>query len=74
MAAQNDTWTIAEVAKQLGTTSTGSARRTLSRWGVKAVHYAPGPNGRIEARYNTQAVLDAIAHRAGQGKRTDLAK
>ncbi|WP_458089539.1 hypothetical protein [Streptomyces malaysiensis] len=71
MATHDDTWTIDDVAEYLGATSTGSARRTLSRWGVKAVDYAPGPNGRIQAHYNTQAVRDAHADRPGQGKRTD---
>ncbi|WP_275558470.1 hypothetical protein [Streptomyces sp. 5-6(2022)] len=70
MATHDDTWTIGEVAEYLGTPSTGSARRTLSRWGVKAVYYAPGPNGRIQAHYNAQAVRDAHAGRPGQGKRT----
>lgn len=71
MAIHDNTWTIDEVAEYLGATSTGSARRTLSRWGVKAVNYTPRLNGRIQAHYSAQAVRDAHADRPGQGKRTD---
>lgn len=65
-------WTIAQVAEYLGAASTGSARRTLSRWGVRAVAYVPGPTGRVEARYDAQAVRAARAQRPGRGARTDL--
>jgi hypothetical protein len=39
-------WTIAEAAAHIGTPSAGSARRTLSRWGVAAYGYQRSPNGR----------------------------
>jgi hypothetical protein len=65
-------WTIAEVADYLGAKSTGSARRTLSRWRVKAVARQPGRDG--QNLYDPQEVRDARAARPGQGKRTDLNK
>lgn len=65
-------WTITEVADFLGTASTGSARRTLSRWGVRAVEYVPGASGRPQARYDAQEVREAFESRPGRGTRTDL--
>lgn len=65
-------WSIAQVAEHLGTVSTGSARRSLSRWGVSAVEYRKGPSGRTEARYNAEEVRAAAANRPGRGSRTDL--
>lgn len=41
----NKLWTIQDVAGYLGAASTGSARKTLSRWGVKAVGRLPGRGG-----------------------------
>jgi len=67
-----DLWTIDQVAEYLGAASTGSARRTLSRWGVKAVAYRPGPSGRVVAHYDPAAVRAAHAARPGRGARTDL--
>jgi len=66
-------WTIDQVADYLGAASTGSARRTLSRWGVRAVRYEPGPAGRPMARWSADAVRAAKAGRPGRGARTDLA-
>jgi len=66
-------WTAQDVADFLGLASTGSARRTLSRWGVKAVDYKPGENGRTEARYSSEQVRSAASSRPGRGTRTDLA-
>lgn len=65
-------WSAAQAAEHLGAADADSARRTLSRWGVKAVRYEPGENGRPEARYDAQAVRDAKDNRPGRGKRTDL--
>jgi hypothetical protein len=66
-------WSIREVAAELGASSTGSARHTLSRWGVKAVRYEPGPSGRAEARYDPTDVRAAAERAPGRGVRTDLA-
>ena len=66
-------WTIDQVVDYLGASSPGSARRTLSRWGVKAVRYEPGPSGRPMARWPADAVRAAKAARPGRGARTDLA-
>lgn len=65
-------WSIEQVRVHLEAASRKSASRTLSRWGVKAVRYEPGENGRPEARYDAQAVRDAKDNRPGRGKRTDL--
>jgi hypothetical protein len=64
-------WTIDEVAAHIGATSTGSARRTLSRWGVKAVDYTSADSGRVRARYNVGDVVTAYAQRPGRGNRSD---
>lgn len=64
-------WTIAQVAAHIGASSNGSARRTLSRWGVRAATYQPGPH-RVQARYNADQVRAAAAARPGRGARTDL--
>jgi hypothetical protein len=64
-------WSAAEVAAFLGI-QPGSARGTLSRWGIKAVRHEPGPSGRIEARYAAEQVRQAAADRPGRGARTDL--
>jgi hypothetical protein len=66
-------WTIGEVATHIGASSTGSARRTLSRWGVTAFDYQPGSTGRVRARYRAGEVITAHAQRPGQGARTDRA-
>lgn len=65
-------WSIAQVAEHLGTASTGSARRSLSRWGVSAVEYRKGPSERAEARYDAEEVRAGAANRPGRGTRTDL--
>lgn len=67
-------WTAQEVADFLGLASTGSARRTLSRWGVEAVAYRRSESGRPEARYSAERVQAARAARPGRGARTDLPK
>lgn len=66
-------WTIEEVATHIGANSTGSARRTLSRWGVTAFDYQPSASGRVRARYSAGDVITAHAQRPGQGARTDKA-
>lgn len=65
-------WTIEKVAEYIGASSTGSARRYLSRWGVAAHDYQPSANGRPQARYRADAVRAAHQQRPGQGARTDL--
>lgn len=64
-------WSAAQVADHLGLADAHSARHILSRWGVRAVRYEPGKNGRPEARYDAQAVREAKAARPGRGARTD---
>jgi hypothetical protein len=63
-------WTIATVAEHIGATTTGSARKTLSRWGVKAVGREAGRSG--ESLYDAEQVRTAHAARPGRGARTDL--
>lgn len=65
-------WSAQDVADFLGLASTGSARKTLSRWGIEAAGYGPSSSGRIEARYDAEAVRQAQADRPGRGTRTDL--
>ncbi|MCL8016902.1 hypothetical protein [Streptomyces sp. AS02] len=62
-------WTIADVTEFLGAASTGSARKTLSRWGVTAVGRQPGRAG--ASLYDPNQVRDARAAAPGQGARTD---
>ncbi|MFD8938593.1 hypothetical protein ACFV0R_25640 [Streptomyces sp. NPDC059578] len=69
-AAEADTWNIAEVAAVIGAASTGSARRSLSRWGVRAVGREPGRSG--TSLYLREDVRAARASRPGRGHRTDL--
>lgn len=65
-------WSIQDAALFLGAASTGSARRTLSRWGVAAVRHEPGPSGRVEARYDAAQVRQAAASRPRRGAGTNL--
>ncbi|MER7688808.1 hypothetical protein [Streptomyces sp. NPDC097610] len=65
-----DRWTIAAVAEHIGATTAGSARKTLSRWGVKAVGREAGRSG--ESLYDPKQVRAARAARPGRGTRTDL--
>lgn len=69
----DELWTAAQVAEYLGAASPGSARRTLSRWGVQAAEYAHDPaSGRVAARYRADDVRAAKTGRPGRGARTDL--
>lgn len=63
-------WTTTTVADRIGATSTGSARKTLSLWGVTATSRQPGRSG--ESLYNAEQVITAMNGRPGQGARTDL--
>ncbi|WP_307795654.1 hypothetical protein [Actinacidiphila acididurans] len=67
----HELWSAVEVAAYLGI-QPGSARGTLSRWGVKAVRHEPGTSGRVEARYDAAEVRAAAETRPGRGRRTDL--
>jgi hypothetical protein len=69
---ERELWSAAQVADHFGWTSTATARKTLSRWGVQAVDYQRGDGGRPEARYDTAEVLHAAERRPGRGSRTDL--
>lgn len=70
MAPTSELWTIDQVAALLGV-KPGSARGTLSRWGVKAVEHRQIPSGRVQAYYDAEEVREAHANRPGQGARTD---
>jgi hypothetical protein len=65
-------WTIDQAAEHIGASTPVSARKTLSRWGVKAVDYQPVPGGGLRAVYNADHVRAAKASRPGRGARTDL--
>lgn len=65
-------WSAAQAARHLKASSTGSVRRSLSRYGVSAVEYRKGPSGRVEAHYDAEEVRSAAANRPGRGTRTDL--
>lgn len=75
MTEQNsrDLWTIAQVAAHLGV-QPGSARGTLSRWGVRAVERRVDDHGRAHSLYDAGEVQAASGTRPGQGARTDLRK
>lgn len=60
----DEIWTIDQVVEYLGAASPGSARRTLSRWGVKAVEYRPDPTGRPAGYWSANAVRAAKNARA----------
>ncbi|MCU4750228.1 hypothetical protein [Streptomyces sp. G-5] len=62
-------WTIHDVAKAIGASSSASARRTLGRWGVKPVGREPGRAG--QSLYQPEDVRRAFAARPGRGARTD---
>lgn len=65
-----NTITATEAAALMGVSSGPSARRTLTRWGVRPVGRAPGRGG--ESLYDRGEVERAIANRPGRGARTDL--
>ena len=67
-------WTIDQVTEFLGASSTGSARRTLSRWGVEAAVYRRGANNRVQAVYDAEQIRSTAKARPGRGARTDLKK
>jgi hypothetical protein len=66
---EREIWSAEEVMDFLGASSTGSARRALSRWGVEAAEYRRGDGGRPEARYDAEQVRAAKAVRPGRGKK-----
>ncbi|BFP50049.1 hypothetical protein KCMC57_64170 (plasmid) [Kitasatospora sp. CMC57] len=66
----DETWGLDQVAAHIGASSTGSARKTLSRWGVQAVSREPGRGG--QSLYSKTEIVYARATRPGQGTRTDL--
>jgi hypothetical protein len=70
---EREIWSAEEVRGFLGASSTGSARRTLSRWGVEAAAYRRGAGGRAEARYDAEEVRAAKAARPGRGVRSNPA-
>lgn len=65
--------TAEQVAALIGTVSSDSARRALSRMAVGAVRYQPHPeSGRPQAVYSAAEVREALGRRPGQGARRDL--
>jgi hypothetical protein len=62
-------WSIDAVAGFLGASSTGSARKTLSRWGVQAIGRQPGRAG--ASLYDPAQVRAAKEAAPGRGARTD---
>lgn len=69
MANDTELWTIDQAADYLGASSTGSARKTLSRWGVQAIARQPGRAG--ASLYDSAHVRAAKAAAPGRGARTD---
>ena len=65
-----ETWGLDQVAAHIGASSAGSARKTLSRWGIQAVGREPGRGG--QSLYSKTDIVYARAIRPGQGTRTDL--
>lgn len=65
-----DLWTIDQVAALLGV-KPGSARGTLSRWGVRAARREVDDSGRAHSLFDPDEVRAARASRPGQGARTD---
>ncbi|MGA5820790.1 hypothetical protein ACPC54_23355 [Kitasatospora sp. NPDC094028] len=63
-------WTIEDVADRIGAGSTGSARKTLSRWDIEAIGRQPGRGG--QSIYRAENVIAAMNDRPGRGARTDL--
>ncbi|MFE3144286.1 hypothetical protein [Streptomyces scopuliridis] len=62
-------WTVSMVAKYLGFTgdsANGSARKQLSRWGLKSEGREPGRRG--ESQYAADQVKAAHANRPGRGR------
>ena len=68
---ESPTMTLAEVVAYIGAASEGSARKTLSRWGVSAVGREPGRGG--ASLYDRTEIREAKAGRPGRGHRSDLA-
>jgi len=65
-----ETWGLDQVVNYIQASSAGSARKTLSRWGVQAVGREPGRGG--QSLYSKTDIVYARAIRPGQGARTDL--
>lgn len=62
-------WTVSKVAEYLGFTgdsANGSARKQLSRWGLKSEGRQPGRRG--ESQYAADQVKAAQARRPGRGR------
>lgn len=66
----DELWTIDQVAAFLGV-KPGSARGTLSRWGVRAARRKIDSHGRAHSLFSPAAVRTAYAARPGRGARTD---
>ncbi|MFB7222421.1 hypothetical protein [Streptomyces sp. NPDC056227] len=72
---RHELWTIDQVADELGfkgDSAKGTARKTLSRWGVERHDMVDHPDsGRPQARYKASDVKAAQAVAPGRGSRTD---
>ena len=62
--------TAEQAADLIGASSAGSARRTLSRWGVTAVDHRPSAAGRLQALFDADQVRDAHRNRPRRGRRS----
>lgn len=69
--ADPELWTIEQAAEHIGASTPVSARKTLSRWGVRAATYEPLDGGGLRALYPANKVRTAKAARPGRGTRTD---
>ncbi|MDP9607891.1 hypothetical protein ACFV4E_15325 [Streptomyces hygroscopicus] len=65
-------WSAEQVAEEFGFASAASARRALSRWGVRATKYQETDSGRVQALYDAAQVRAKHASRPGRGHRSDL--
>ncbi|WP_399559238.1 hypothetical protein OH809_45530 (plasmid) [Streptomyces sp. NBC_00873] len=75
IAARHERLTAEQAAEHLGYTgasAAGSARKALSRMGVKAAYRSHPQSGRPQAVYNAREVEAAVKARPGRGTRSDL--
>lgn len=74
IAPRYELWTAEHVAEHLGyrgASAAGTARKAMSRWGVKSELRLHPESRRPQARYRSGEVQDAAKSRPGQGARTD---
>ncbi|MEY9968918.1 hypothetical protein ABIA33_007005 [Streptacidiphilus sp. MAP12-16] len=69
-AAPRELLTADQVAELIGAACAGSARHTLSRWGVTTAENDAAASGRVHARCDADQVRTAQRARPGRGHRT----